>query len=196
MQATHENMTTLDRMIGATKQLFAGGRFVWQANKSFRGHPFGPNAVRLPNKPHGLNSYADVHDIAFLAALNPSTDHFRFLEGQGLSGGDVRRCTYFAGAYQGVMRTSIRNPDNRHPKRILVPDRGLADYLHSLFPGSRTERLDIGLPQIIRRRSGRPRKHHSSRDRAAVFRRKAREKRLRLECAPGTGQVEVRDLTG
>jgi hypothetical protein len=167
-------------MIKATKALFGDGHHLWQANKSFRERPFGPNAVRLPNKPHGLNTYADVHDIAFLAALNPTTDHFRFLESQGLSGGDVRRCTYFAGAYQGVMRTSIRNPDNLDPKRILVPDLGLAEYLQRLFPGSRIERLDIGLPKVITKKAGRPRRHRSGRDRTAEFRRKARDKRLRL----------------
>ena len=42
--------------------------------------PFQPPAQRLPNKPHGLNVFADYDDIVFLSSLNPTTDHFRFLK--------------------------------------------------------------------------------------------------------------------
>src|SRR5215211_2161748 len=31
--------------------------------------PFGPNAQILPNKPHGLNTYLNTHNIAFLSSL-------------------------------------------------------------------------------------------------------------------------------
>ena len=122
--------------------------------------PFGLPAERLPNKPHGLNSFAGFHDIVFLSSLNPATDHFRFLQSRGLSGGEVRGFTYFAEAYQAILRTSLRDPANRQPKRILVPDRGLAEYLHNAFPGSRVEKLDIGLVEDVPRRRGRPRKRN------------------------------------
>jgi hypothetical protein len=182
METTHgpEQTTALDRMIRATKDLFGDGHHLWQANKSFEGNPFGRNALRLSNKPHGLNTYDNVHDIAFLSAINPTTDHFRFLKNLGLSGGDVRRGTYHAAAYQSALRASIRKPDNRDPKRILVPDRGLAEYLHELFPGSKIEHLDIGLPEVLTKRPGRRRRHLSGRARAADFRRMGREKKLRM----------------
>jgi len=182
MKATSgsELTTTLDRMIQAVKSHFGDGHFLWQANKSFQEDPFGNNAVRLSNKPHGLNTYADVHDIAFISALNPTTEHFRFLEHRGLSGGDVRRFTYLASVYQSVMRSSIRNPDNRDPKRILVPDRGAADYLRELFPGSKIERLEIGLPEALNKKPGRPRIHLSGRQRTAAFRRMRQEKKRKM----------------
>ena len=169
-----------DLLTDAVQKLFGSEQFLWQANKSFDRNPFGPNALRLPNKPHGLNLYADIHDIAFLSHLNPTTDHFRFLGTQGLSGNDVYRAIYYATAYQSVMRTSIRDPENQHPKRILVPDIGLAQYLNHLFPESRIERLDAGIPEIVTNATGRPRKHQSNRERVAAQRRSAINKKIDL----------------
>jgi hypothetical protein len=177
---SNDTRNVRDHLIEATKQLFGREEFLWQANKSFQENSFGTNAHRLPNKPHGLNSYANIHNIAFLSSLNPTTDHFKFLQTQGLSGGDVRTAIYYTGAYQSVMRTSIRDPRNQQPKRILVPDRGLAEYLHELFPGSRIERLDIGIPIIVSRKTGRPRKHGSNRERVAAQRQKSKQKKMQI----------------
>ena len=44
---------------------------------------------RLPNAPHGLNRYSQINNAAFLSSLNPTTDHFRFLRTQGISGEDL-----------------------------------------------------------------------------------------------------------
>ena len=114
-------------------------------------------AVRTcPSKPHGLNSYADIDNIVFLSSLNPPTDHFRFLESRGLLGSEVRAFTYCAAAYQSIMRTSIREPKNGQPKRILVPDLPCL-ILRNIFPGSRVEKLDIGLSEDKATKRGRPR---------------------------------------
>ena len=59
---------TLTLMVDAAQRLFDADRFLWQANKSQTGNPFGDHAMRLPNKPHGLNSFTDVNNIAFLSA--------------------------------------------------------------------------------------------------------------------------------
>jgi hypothetical protein len=176
----NETRNVRDHLIDATKQLFGKDPFLWQANKSLQQNPFGTNAHRLPNKPHGLNSYANIHNIAFLSSLNPATDHFKFLQTQGLSGDDVRTAIYYAGAYQSAMRTSIRDPGNLQPKRIVVPDRGLAEYLHKLFPGSRLERLDVGIPIITRRKTGRPGKYGSNRERVAAQRQKIKQKKIQI----------------
>jgi hypothetical protein len=169
-----------DRMIQAAKEVFPSGRFVWHGNKTLIDDPFGSPAERLPNKPHGLNSFAGFNDIVFLSSLNPTTDHFRFLQSRGLSGGEVRAFTYNAEAYQAIMRTSLRDPGNRQPKRILVPDRGLAEYLQDAFPGSRVEKLDIGLVEDVPRKRGRPGKHQSNRERVAQQRHRAREQKLKV----------------
>ena len=175
-----DSQNTRDRLIQATKQLFGDENFLWQANKSMPDNPFGSNGQRLPNKPHGLNAYSEIHNIAFLSALNPPSDHFRFLETRGLTGGDVRRAIYFQAAYQSVMRTSIRDPNNQDPKRIVVPDLHLAEYLQSKFPGSQIEKIDIGIDEVMTSTFGRPRKHQSNRERVAEQRRKAQDKRIQV----------------
>ena len=143
-------------------------------------NPFGSNGQRLPNKPHGLNAYSEIHNIAFLSALNPPSDHFRFLETRGLTGGDVRRAIYFQAAYQSVMRTSIRDPNNQDPKRIVVPDLHLAEYLQSKFPDSQIEKIDIGIDEVMTSTFGRPRKHQSNRERVAEQRKKAQDKKIQV----------------
>ena len=180
-EATCEDGATVqDRMIRAAKELFPSGRFVWLANKSVLENPFEAPAQRLPNKPHGLNSFAEFDDIVFLSSLNPPTDHFRFLQYRGIHGAEVRAFTYFAEGYQAIMRTSVRDPGNRQPKRILVPDRGLAEYLHDVFPGSSIQKLDIGLVEDEPKRRGRPRKHNSNPERLAQQRQKARERKIQI----------------
>jgi hypothetical protein len=58
-----------DRIIRATKELFPSGRFVWHGNKTLIDDPFRSPAERLPNKPHGLNSFAGAPFV-----LKPSSD--------------------------------------------------------------------------------------------------------------------------
>ena len=112
--------TISDRMIKAANELFSSGRCLWHANKAVIESPFESPAQRLPNKPHGLNVFADYDDIVFLSSLNPTTDHFRFLKEQyGIEGDEVRRFTYLSAAYQAIMRTSIRRP--RKPNSEAYP---------------------------------------------------------------------------
>jgi hypothetical protein len=70
------------------------------------------------------------------------------------------------------MRTSLRDPHSDHRKRILVPDRALAEYLHDLFPGSRLEAIEVDWPDEFEKKPGRPRKRRS--------RKRKREKKLAL----------------
>ena len=176
-----DDTTILDRMIKAARELFTSGRFLWHANKSVTESPFDPPAKRLPNKPHGLNVFTEYDDIVFLLSLNPTTDHFRFLKEQyGIEGHEVRRFTYLSAAYQAIMRTSIRDPESLTLKRILVPDLSLAEYLHEMLPGSKLEKLDIGLVEQASKKPGRPRKHATNRERVAAQRQTAKEKKLQL----------------
>jgi hypothetical protein len=176
-----DGSTILDRMIKAAKDLFTSGRFLWHANKVVSESPFDPPAKRLPNKPHGLNVFTDYDDIVFLSSLNPTTDHFRFLKEQyGIEGDAVRRFTYLSAAYQAIMRTSIRDPESRSPKRILIPDLSLAEYLHEMLSGSKLEKLDIGLVEHPLKKPGRPRKHATNRERVAAQRQKVKEEQIQL----------------
>ena len=103
------SQTLLKLMIGAIQDEFRDQPFLWQANKWISDAVFRSNGQRLPNVPHGLNDYSDYDRIAFLSALNPWSDHFRFLASRGVDGDAVRRAIYGLAVYQSVMRTSIRN---------------------------------------------------------------------------------------
>ena len=146
--------------------------------------PLSPPAQRLPNKPHGLNVFADFDDIVFLSSLNPTTDHFRFLKEQYEIGGDeVRRFTYLSAAYQAIMRTSVRDPEKPNSEAYpLVPDLALAEYLQEMLLGSKVKKLDIGIFDDAPKKCGRRRKHKSNRERVAQQRQRAREEKLQLLC--------------
>jgi hypothetical protein len=175
-----DGTTILQRMIKAAKELFTSGRFLWHANKAVIESPFERPAQRLPNKPHGLNEFADYDDIVFLSSLNPTTDHFRFLKSLGIEGDEVRAFTYFSAAYQAILRTSIRVTESLSLKRILVPDLSLAEYLHEVFPGSKLQKLDIGLVEQPPKKPGRPRKHATNRARVAAQRHNVKERKIQL----------------
>jgi hypothetical protein len=129
------------------------------------------------NVPHGLNDYSDYDRIAFLSALNPSTDHFRFLASRGVDADAVRRAIYCAAVYQSVMRTSIRNPESTTRKTIIVPDIFAARYLEEAFPGSQVEKLKTGLIDLdgTANHSGRPKEYGSSKERQRAYRKRIKE---------------------
>jgi len=78
----------------------------------------------------------------------------------GVGAEEVRRATSWEPTYQTALRGSARDPDNKNPKTIIVPDRPTAEFLRSLFPGSTLEKLPIDLSGVQPRPTrGRPKKH-------------------------------------
>ena len=88
-----DGVSNLQRVIDGARKVLGDEPFIWQANKSIPDILGSDN--RLPNKPHGLNTYAHINNVLFLPSLNPPPDHFRFLKSQGMSGNDVRRAIYY-----------------------------------------------------------------------------------------------------
>ena len=180
-------------MVEAVKGEFKDTPFLWQGNKSLVEPPFGENGRRLPNVPHGLNDYSDVNNIAFLSALNPKSDHFRFLKTRGVDDDSVRRAVYCSAVYQSVMRSSIRDPQNLDSKIAIVPDISVARYLQDRFPRSIVEKLTAQIPESeISTKAGRHRKYSSAKARQIEYRRRKRQNRssdlLRLQGFPYLGE--------
>ena len=140
--------TVLNVLVHAVRDEFQDHPFLWQANKWISDAGFGSNAQRLPNVPHGLNDYSDYDRIAFLSALNPRSDHFRFLKTRGVDAGRRPTCHLLLSRYQSVMRTSIRDPQSTAPKTVIVPDISAAEYLEGAFPGAQVEKLKTGLIRV------------------------------------------------
>jgi hypothetical protein len=176
-----DNRTNRDRLIDTTKGLFGDEPFVWQANKGYDDEPFGANATRLPNVPHGLNDYAAYHNIAFLSAVHPTPDHYRFLASLGLNATTVYDAIYYQLVYQAVMRTALRNPTNRHPIKIFVPDSGAARYLQSVFAGANVVKAESGIVEEVSfKKSGRCRQWQDDAERMRHRRQQARERQIEL----------------
>jgi hypothetical protein len=123
--------------------------FLWIANKDQPETLFAefcPNAQRLPNAPHGLNDYQSIDNVAVLSALNPSPQHFAFLMNhEHLKEAEIQTAIAYHTYYQAVMRSSLRDPDNRNEKTVIVPDKDAAEWLSGLLPGSAVESLGIEL---------------------------------------------------
>ena len=166
-----DNATIQDEITKVANAEFATAEFVWQGNKAIPDGAFDENGKRLPNLPHGLNTYSTINNIVFLSSLNPANEHLRFLKTLGIDGSQVRKAIYCSTAYQAVLRTSIRDPGNTEQKTIIVPDHQLGEYLQSLFPDSKLDKMPTSIPNDDSpKKPGRPRKHQSPRDRTAQWR--------------------------
>lgn len=164
--------------------------FLWMGNTDVPDDFFeSEGATRLPNSPHGLNAFQDRHTTVSYSALNPSSSQFAFLASRGVDCEEVRTALYRQATYQAVMRSSLRNPADENPKRVIVMDRDTALWLAEKFPGAKVEPL-AGEPLApVRKSPGRRRIHQSDHDRKAAHRR-TREQELLVE----QGHINADDL--
>ena len=147
--------------------------FLWMGNNDLPNNFFrAPGAKRLPNSPHGLNEFQVFHTTVVLSALNPRSCQFAFLEEQGIDGTAVRTNHYWSAVYQAVMRSSIRNPNCREPKRIIVMDSDTAHWLAKKFPGAKVSPLGDTALATRKGKPGRQRIHASDNERKAASGRK------------------------
>ncbi len=170
-------MATIAVQVRASILAEAGAHpFLWMGNKDVPDDFFGSHATRLPNTPHGLNTFQDHHTTVVYSALNPSGSHFSFLGKRGIDSEAVRTALYRQATYQAVMRSSLRNPTDHTPKLVVVMDRATADWLAQKFPGAVVQALGGSPLASVLGKPGRPRVHASDYDRkAAHWRQKERE---------------------
>jgi hypothetical protein len=101
--------------------------------------------TRLPNTPHGLNKFQEIHNCVVFSALNLTPAHIAFLNWCGVSTAEIRCAISYQATYQAALRISLRNPEDMNPKRLVVQDKGTADYIAKLFDGSTVRLLSAGL---------------------------------------------------
>lgn len=165
------------KIVNGVKEHFQDKPFIWSANKDMKDDLFGPEAaaLRLPQSPHGLNTFSDVDNVAFLSAHNLIPAHAKFIEQHLLmSREEIQTAVHRQHAYQAIMRSSLRNPSNTNPKNIFVPDLATALRLQNMFDGAILQFLDfgLGLKPIVR---GRKRIHETAADRTQVYRQRLKE---------------------
>ena len=129
--------------------------------------------VRLPAYTHGLNTFSHYDAAVLLLAANPTPAVVAFLKHVAdLTDEEIATAIHMQSIYQGALRISLRDPDSMTAKILFVPDRATAEYLHTLFPGSRIHRLDLGLAEVppADGKAGRPKVYASPADRQRAYR--------------------------
>lgn len=179
LEQSTDGVPNLDRLRDAARVVIQERDFLWQANKSVSNNFFKGAGQRLPNNPLGLNEFDTVHDVVFLSALNPTPAHAKFLQSRGLSSEEIERQGYCGVAYQAVMRTSLRGPNDTTPKNIIVPDERLASYLAKMLAGATVLKMDTGIADQPNK-GGRPRVHQDNAEKLRRRRTKEAKKRAEL----------------
>jgi len=179
--ASQKEGKVLQMMEEAALKEFGEAEFLFAENKGCNLFQGIPNAHRLPNDPHGLNTYQHIQNVAFLPARNLKPAHCKFLERMmGLTGDEIRNAIHRQAAYQAIMRGALRNPDNHEPKRAFVPDLGTAEWLQSLFPGAQLRKLNTDFENLgLSLKRGRQRAHGSNAEKQKAFREKKKEERAK-----------------
>jgi hypothetical protein len=89
---------------------------------------------KLTHNAHGINAYADRLDYAFMSAIQPTAFFNNFLrERCGLSGGAVAFAFSGYNAYQLIMRTALRDPNNTQPVNVFALDTDMILGVMDLF---------------------------------------------------------------
>jgi hypothetical protein len=145
--------------------------------------------ANLENSPHGLNTYQGYDVAVIVSALNPAPYHQHFMMSVlGSSKAEIHTGIHKATIYQAVTRISIRDPANKNPKTIIVPDRATALWLQEHFPGSTVEALGIDGGDEEETKGGRVRIHVDNAAKCRAYRLRQRlRQRLEQECC-GDGE--------
>lgn len=93
---------------------------------------------RISHNAHGINAYKDRTDYAFMSAIKAHPQFYNFIQDRG--GPDPKEFEFaFTGytAYQLLMRSAIRDPDNTTPVNLFFLDTEQALGIMDLFvPGT------------------------------------------------------------
>jgi hypothetical protein len=133
----------IDAMDREAVALFDGKPFLYVTNNGRKSQVLeqAAGAQKMEVLSHGLNCYDGYHNIYFSAALNREPRHLGILRNLGFDLGFVHEATTHEVMYQGVMRTSLRDPNATNPVIIIVPDRHAAIKLQELIGATTVTKL-------------------------------------------------------
>jgi len=188
-----ENNTNLDEMILASMKLFGFAEHAYMVNvdiaETISGLVTEYSGIQLPNTPHGLNDFQHLNNAVVYSALNLSPAHIKFLGHTcNVSSDEIRCAITYQATYQAALRISLRNPDSSTKKNIVVQDRGCAEYISALFPGSEIALLPTAIKAEKRISKGR------SRDVSSAVRKKEFRDEKQLRLAMGVALLHCEDV--
>jgi hypothetical protein len=170
-----EDLRVLDFVKVAIDDYFCGEPVLCHMNKDFgeqdnelisdKG-----NIIQLEHYAHGLNKYDHIDHYACIGAYNAPTQFTNWLkrfdgDEAFINGRTVEH------AYQGLMRTSLRNPnrDKTKPNKVVVATEETALKLAEFFPNAVVQQLPGYLPWPEEIPGGRPRKWNSEKDKFKAY---------------------------
>lgn len=177
-QSAENQQTIMDCFEAAVSREFDGKEFLYVANNSiqklFMKH--GAAAKRLPSFAHGINTFQQYDNVAFMSALNPIPATFGFLSTKNISDSELSCAITNQTCYQAVLRGSLRDPSRHSDKVVIVPSKDVAEWLSSHFSSASVQKL-AGLPVLPKKRSaGRPKTNKA----VATIHRKRKERKQKL----------------
>ena len=104
--------------------------------------------TQIPVISHGINDYMDIDHIYFAPALNRQPMHSAMLNALGIDSIYITRASAHEIAHQGIMRTSMRDPDATRPVTAFVPDRATAEELARQFPNCTIRAIDGAIKKV------------------------------------------------
>nr|WP_129545746.1 DEAD/DEAH box helicase family protein [Methylorubrum zatmanii] len=144
------------KFVGAVSHLFASNEFVWQDNVSNEAGMFKENVMahNVGHSAHGMNQFQHINRAAIFSSKNYSKDEQGFLSNFcQMSPSEQRVSLAYHKAYQTYNRISVRDPDNRCRKIVVLPDRQNAAWQQERYPGSTVVPLGIDFRPIERTRA-------------------------------------------
>lgn len=164
----------------AIKRLMVGERFLWLENKDRADTSVlraCENGVPLPPVSAGLNAYSDYRNAAVLMATNYDRGQSEILK-QVIGFDEGKQARAMVGnLYQAFMRTALRKDEIEDEAKWVVPCLEEAQLLSERFPGSVVKPL--GLAPLPDRKTGRPRRHNSDKDRRREYEQRRKDELTR-----------------
>ncbi|EPR18084.1 hypothetical protein M527_14040 [Sphingobium indicum IP26] len=130
------------RALAEAEHIVSGHDFIKTVNNSHTSALMDvmPDGTKVSSLSHGLNSFQDRTAAIFLSALNPSPFLLSFVETvTGLDADDLTADMYEMALYQTMCRINIRNPNDKRPTVMVVPDKRAADFLQTQFIGAKAK---------------------------------------------------------
>ena len=110
-------------------ETFDGDPFLFTLNKDRDDERLvAAGGTRIPAIAHGLNEYQTYRNVFFAAALNREPKHYKMLMDLGFSSKRIQQSALEV-AYQGTMRSALRDFDSDARVRVIVPDLPSVRYL-------------------------------------------------------------------
>jgi hypothetical protein len=128
-QAGVDGRAVLDRMTDVAIETFDGDPFLFTLNKDRDDKRLvAAGGTRIPAIAHGLNEYQTYYNVFFAAALNREPKHYKMLEDLGFTSKRIQQSALEV-AYQGTMRSALRDFGSDAKVRVIVPDLPSVQYL-------------------------------------------------------------------